>query len=177
MAPTFLRQTWALVRKNLIIILRRHHFTTVLRSFILPVIFVSFLSFSRYLLLPPARYGIGTAAPVRSLPDALAAEPSKKLVFVNNGLGGEVDELISRMQEQLKGSGNVVVVEHSNDLRTECQQSLRGVSFCFAAVVFESSPNTNGSNGDGKWDYILRGDVALNDGRVDVKSHDNNIQK
>lgn len=179
MAPTFLRQTWALVRKNLIINLRRHYPTTVLRAFILPVFFVSFLSFSRFLLVPPSRYGIGTAAPVANLRDALAADPSKKLVFVTSGLGGEVDELVARMQSDLAGAGPVLVRQRPEDLRTDCQQTLSGVSLCFAAVVFTGSPNTGTSaaNGTANWRYMLRGDMALSDGRIDVKDHDNKVQK
>jgi ATP-binding cassette subfamily A (ABC1) protein 3 len=172
-APTFLRQTWALVRKNLIINLRRHYLTTVYRAFVLPVIFVAFLSFSRNLLVPPSNFGIGSAAPIRDLGDALQ-NVGKKLVFVNQGLGGEVDTLIASMQSELQGRGEVVVISDQVDLRTECRQSLRGVSLCFAAVVFESSPNTGEG---GTWKYIIRGDVALNDGRVDVDKHDNGVQE
>ena len=178
MAPAFLRQTWALVRKNLIINLRRHYPTTMLRSFLLPVLFVSFLSFSRYLLLPPVRYGIGTAAPVVGLRDALAADTSKKLVLVTNGLGREVDELVAGLQRDLAGAGPVLVRQNSEDLRSDCQQTLRGVSFCFAAVVFTDSPNAgSGAAGSGAWKYMLRGDVALSDGRLDVTDHENKVQQ
>jgi hypothetical protein len=172
-AATFIRQMWALVRKNLIINLRRHHSTTLIRAFLLPIIYVAFLSYSRNLLVPPSKFGIGTAVPVRDLGDTLQ-DVGKKLVFVHQGLGGEVDTLIATMERELSPMGQVVVLEQQDELRKECKQSLRGVSLCFAAVVFESSPNT----GDGEgWKYILRGDLALSNGRVNVEKHDNGVQE
>jgi ATP-binding cassette subfamily A (ABC1) protein 3 len=51
MTSAVLRQTWALARKDLIINARRHFLTTVTRAFLLPVIFVGFLSYSRILLV------------------------------------------------------------------------------------------------------------------------------
>ncbi|KAI5842092.1 hypothetical protein BZA05DRAFT_208292 [Tricharina praecox] len=169
-----LRQSWALVRKNLIINLRRHFVSTLYRAFVLPVIFVAFLSFSRNLLVPPSTYGIGSPAAVRDLGDALAAKPNTKLLFVNNALGGEVDTIIATMEEELKSRGTVMVIENEIALRTECKQSLRGVSRCFAAIVFESSPNTGEG---GNWKYTVRGDISFNDGRVNVDDHDSAVQE
>jgi ATP-binding cassette subfamily A (ABC1) protein 3 len=178
MANATLRQTWALMRKNLIINLRRQYFSTVIRAFIFPILFVAIVSFSRNILLPPSNYGVGSPAPVRSLRDALAAEGTKnKLMFVSSGLGGEVDQVISRLQNGLTTVGNVTVLTDPKSLREECQSNLNGVSPCFAAVVFESSPNTNGSAGNGTWKYLLRGDNDLNGLKVDAIKHDNPVQK
>jgi len=173
-AAAVLRQTWALVRKNLIINARRHSVTTIIRAFLLPVIFVGFLSYSRILFLPPSRYGIGSPEPVRELADAFASERGKKFVFVNNGLGGEVDTLIDSLRRELIPSGPVLVLEDEDRLRTECKQSLRGVSLCFAAVVFEGSPNTGDT---GRWQYTVRGDIEFSDPSVDVKDHGSSAQK
>jgi ATP-binding cassette subfamily A (ABC1) protein 3 len=173
-ASAVLRQTWALVRKNLIINARRHFLSTLIRASLLPIIFVGFLSYSRILLVPPSRYGIGSPAPVRELADAVASKPGTKFVFVNNGLGGEVDTLIDTMRRELSPSGTVLVLQDEVGLRTECKQSLRGVSMCFAAVVFEGSPNTGNTS---RWQYTVRGDVAFSDPRVDVKAHDSDVQK
>ncbi|KAI5812229.1 hypothetical protein BZA77DRAFT_359663 [Pyronema omphalodes] len=178
MANATLRQTWALMRKNLIINLRRQYFSTVIRAFIFPILFVAIVSFSRNILLPPSNYGVGSPAPILSLRDAVAAEGKKnKLMFVNNGLGGEVDQVISRLQNGLTNVGNVTVLTDPKSLREECQSNLNGVSPCFAAVVFESSPNTNGSTGNGTWKYLLRGDNDLNGLKVDAFKHDNPVQK
>lgn len=178
MANATLRQTWALMRKNLIINLRRQYFSTVIRAFIFPILFVAIVSFSRNILLPPSNYGVGSPEPILSLRDAVAAEGKKnKLMFVNNGLGGEVDQVISRLQNGLTNVGNVTVLTDPKSLREECQSNLNGVSPCFAAVVFESSPNTNGSTGNGTWKYLLRGDNDLNGLKVDAFKHDNPVQK
>jgi ATP-binding cassette subfamily A (ABC1) protein 3 len=174
MAPTVIRQTWALVRKNLIINLKRHRISTIIRAGLLPIIYVAFISYARNLFLPPANYGIGTAKPVKALTNVFADHSDKKMVFVNSGLGGEVNDVISTLQDQLKGIGTVKVLQHEVDLRTECKQSLRGVSMCFAAVVFVSSPNTGNNN---QWNYTLRGDSAISSGKLDVDRHDNDVQE
>ena len=174
MAAAFLRQTLILVRKNLIINLRRHFLSTLIRATLLPVIYIAFLSFSRNLLLPPVKYGVGSPAPVIPLDNALAAYPSRKLVFINEGLGGEVDELIDTLQNQLQGSGRVVVLNNKNDLLNECRQSLRGSSMCFAAVQFLGSPKTGESK---RWNYTIRGDFDLSKGSFDVEKSNNDVQK
>lgn len=175
MASTFLRQTWILVRKNLIINWRRHYFTTMIRAFWLPIIYIAFISYSRNLLMPPVKYGVGSPTPVPSLQNALAAYPDNQLVFVNpGGLADEVGELITTLQRQLEGVGKVVVLNAEEALQQECRQSLRGVSLCFAAVVFKGSPNTVGNN---RWNYTLRGDFEFNSGSFDVEKSDNKLQK
>lgn len=47
------RQTATLVWKNIIIVLFRHAFSTPLRCFLLPVIFIGFLAYARNVCCPP----------------------------------------------------------------------------------------------------------------------------
>lgn len=103
MLPLWMRQTNAQVRKNWTIHWRRHWFTTAIRSFLLPVIFTAFISFSRYLFTQPAEYGIGKPAPVLGLQAAMGKHPSKPLVFVTNGLSGDVDTVIENVQNMVPG--------------------------------------------------------------------------
>lgn len=64
---------------------------------------------------------------------------------------------------------NVSRFSDPSEILTTCRSSLRGVTQCFAAVVFASSPS-EGSGG--LWNYTLRVDGAL--GRtVDVGSQSN----
>lgn len=165
-----LRQTWAQVRKNLLINLRRHAFTTLVRAFWLPVIFASFIAFARNLFVSPAKYGIGTPpAVITDLASAMDMHSGNTMVFVNNGLGGDVDTVIEALQDELRGGERVTkVLEKSVDLRKECKQTIQGVSKCFAAVVFENATN---------WKYTIRADRAMGSGRFDAEEHDNDVQE
>ena len=80
------RQIWTLIRKNLLIVLWRHWFWTIIRAFIAPILFMWFITYSKNFFIPPSTYGIGTPAPVLSLTDALGAASGRSTVaFVNNG--------------------------------------------------------------------------------------------
>ena len=158
----FLRQIWTLVVKNLLISLFRRWFSTPFRAFILPCIFVGFLSYARFLFIPPSVYGIGDPTPIRSLPSALdlASSDRTKLVFVDGGYkDGDISRVINQVADSVKGLGKEVkILTHEHDLWTTCRSSLRGTSNCIAAAVFFSSP-TEGPQG--RWNYSIRADGAL----------------
>lgn len=167
------RQTWTLHKKNLRIIALRHWFSTFLRCLLFPIIFVSFISFSRNLLKAPSNYGVGTPAPVKDLSSTLAAQNNQKLVFVTNNLGGEVQELVDELAGSLRAAGgNVVILQDPNrELEGECRQSIRGSSDCFAAVVFNGSPGTTGH----PWSYMLRGDSSYKIRNIYVDRNDDDL--
>lgn len=167
------RQTRAQTCKNLIIHLKRHWFTTFFRAFLLPVIFIAFISFARYLFVRPANYGIGSPSPVLSLREAMQRN-SGPLVFVRKNGGSDVDQVVENVRSMIDGVGEVRVLENEDELRTECRQSLNGVSPCFAAVVWEDSPDASNS---GRWKYTLRGDGQYTSGRFDAEEHDNDVQE
>lgn len=173
MLPLWVRQTVAQVQKNWTIHWRRHWLTTSNRAFLLPVIFVAFISFSKYLFVQPAEYGIGKPEPVLGLQEAMGKLPNKKFLFVTNGLSGDVDTVVENVQKMVSG-GNFMVVDSVEEMRKECRQSLQGVSRCFAAVVFENSPD---GGDDGKWKYTLRADSALTLNSLLAEDHDNDIQE
>lgn len=155
-----LSQTWTLTRKNILISLNRHAFSTIVRAFLLPIAFTIFLSYARNLFVPPSNYGIGSAHPIRSLAEGLeAAEGTKRtLAFVNNGLaGGDIDRVIDTVAASAAGAQISRLTEES-ELLDVCRSSLRGSTACYGAVVFESSP-TEGSGGI--WNYTLRVDGAF----------------
>ncbi|KAK3939069.1 hypothetical protein QBC46DRAFT_388735 [Diplogelasinospora grovesii] len=139
-----------------------------------------FLSFARNLFVPPAVYGIGSAHPIRSLSDALGAAGSTgrdRVVFVNsidnNGSagGGEIQRVITTLSDQVRSAGkDVLVLTSETDLATACKANLRGVTPCYGAVVFRSSPS-EGSGG--MWNYTLRADSVLGAGRIDVDKDTN----
>ncbi|KAI2628282.1 hypothetical protein GGS21DRAFT_545794 [Xylaria nigripes] len=173
----FLRQTWTLTVKNLKIVVVRHALATTVRAFILPILLAAFLSFARYLFVPPSEYGISPLHAVRSLPNALqqaSFDNRHTVAFVNNGLaGGDIDRIIDTLSDEVTDAGkNAVRLSQVSDLTTVCRSTLRGSSTCFGAVVFNSSPKEG--NG-GVWNYTLRADSVLGS-RIFVDEDDNDAQ-
>ncbi|KAI2628792.1 P-loop containing nucleoside triphosphate hydrolase protein [Hypoxylon sp. NC1633] len=170
----FLRQTWTLTAKNLKIVLIRHSLATVIRAFILPIALAIFLTFARNLFIPPATYGIGDPRAIRSLQDGLAAASDTNrntVAFVNNGLvGGDIDRVIDSLSGTVTAAGkNASRLSEITELSYACRSSLRGVSPCYGAVIFYSSP----TEGEGNiWNYTLRADGSLGS-KVDVTQSNN----
>jgi ATP-binding cassette, subfamily A (ABC1), member 3 len=112
--------------------------------------------------VPPSNFGVGTAVPVRSLSDAVAASAGGRdtVVFINNGYtGGAISSVIDQLSTPIQAQGKTVQVLQSDEgLLTICRSSIRGVSPCFAAVDFLSSP-TEGP--DGVWNVTYRADGSF----------------
>ncbi|KAF9875972.1 ABC transporter [Colletotrichum karsti] len=173
----FLRQTWALILKNWKII-SRHSISAVFIALILPIALTTFFSFAKNLFVPPAVYGISDPRHIRSLPDALSAATSagrETVVFVNNGLsGGDIDRVIDSLAQSVESAGKKALRRSSTaDLGTDCRSNLRGVSTCYGAVVFQSSPTEGTAD---YWNYTLRSDGALRSIVIDVDSDSNDAQ-
>jgi ATP-binding cassette, subfamily A (ABC1), member 3 len=169
-----LSQTWTLTRKNILIALNRHAFSTVVRAFLLPIAFTIFLSYARNLFVPPSLYGIGSSHPIRTLAEGLqAAEAGKNiLAFVNNGMaGGDIDRVIELVVASATGA-QVSQLTNETELLDICRSSLQGSTNCYGAVVFQSSP-TEGSGGI--WNYTLRADGAFGT-RIFVNSDTNDVE-
>ncbi|KAI2793571.1 hypothetical protein POX_a00152 [Penicillium oxalicum] len=173
MRNRFLQQVWTLTVKNLLITFVRPSFTTVLRAFVLPVIFVAIISYARNLFVPPSVYGIGDPSPVRSLDNALSAVGGgrNKVVFVNNGYdGGDIQKVINQVAQPARQNGDqVIVLSAESELQQTCRTTLRGTSSCVAATVFFSSP-TEGPGGI--WNYSIRADGSLGV-KIDTEKNDN----
>jgi ATP-binding cassette subfamily A (ABC1) protein 3 len=121
-----------------------------------------FLSYARNLFVSPSVFGVGTPRPIRSLESGLAAADNGRntVVFVNNGYsGGDIDRVIDLVAAPVLQAGkNVVRLPDSTNLTQVCRTSLRGVTGCYGAVVFTSSP----TEGPGShWNYSLRADGAF----------------
>ncbi|KAL9101737.1 MAG: hypothetical protein Q9163_003035 [Psora crenata] len=171
-----LRQTWTLIWKNIAIILFRHPFSTPLRAFLLPVIFIAFLAYARNLFIPPSRYGIGQATTVRSLADALSISGGGRdtVALVNNGFtGGDIESVVNSVANSVRAAGkNAQILKDETDLLSTCRSSIRGVSTCFGAAVFYASP-TEGPGGI--WNYSLRADGGLGN-KIDVTDDNNDAE-
>lgn len=170
------RQTWTLVKKNLIVVLVRRPLTTPFRCFLLPVIFTIFLAYARNLFIPPSKFGIGDSSPVRTLSNALRAATGgrDRVVFVNNGFtGGDIENVINLVAGNVKAEGRRVdILPNEEQLLTACRNTLRGYSTCYGAAVFYASPSEGPG---GMWNYSLRADGGLGAKTV-VNSEDNDVQ-
>lgn len=147
-----LGQSWTLTRKNILIALNRHAFATVIRTFILPVAFMIFLSYARNLFIPPSNYGIGNGHPIRTLAEGLKAASRRRntLALVNNGLaGGDIDRVIDSVTRVASPAGKkVICLTDETQLLDTCKSSLRGATSCYSAIFFVSSPS-EGNGGSG----------------------------
>ncbi|KAI9718918.1 MAG: hypothetical protein M1812_003802 [Candelaria pacifica] len=170
------RQIWTLTSKTILIVLGRHTFSTFLRAFLLPVVFSWFLSYARNLFLPPSHFGIGSSVTVRSLVSALdvAGGGRNTVAFVHNGFtGGAIDRVIEQVSGPIRADGKTVeILANTEELLNTCRNSLRGVSTCFGAAVFYSSP-TEGPGG--MWNYSVRADGALGQ-KIDTTKTGNDVE-
>ncbi|OAR02023.1 hypothetical protein LLEC1_01615, partial [Akanthomyces lecanii] len=160
-----IRQTWTLMRKNLRRILLRRYFVVFFMAFFVPIILSLFFSFARNLFVPPATFGIGSVRPVMPFKDALqrgSHAGRTKLILINNGhAGGNIDKVLDDVADAVSSAdAGVSVIRASNEshLFTECRSSLRGVTTCFNAIVFRSSPDEGTG---GIWNYTIRTDASF----------------
>ena len=172
----FVRQTLALVHKELLIILYRHWFYTVIRALLFPVIFTFVIASIKNWILPSAYFGTGSPAPIRSFSDALSATGSTRprVVFINNGFqDGDIGLVIDQLSTTARNAGkDVRTLPDDSRLSSVCPTSNKGISNCYGAVSFISSP-TQGN--DAIWNYTLFVDSALGGG-VDVRTQTNDQQ-
>ena len=171
-----LRQSWTLTRKNLLIALLRHAFTTIVRAFVLPVAFIIFLTLAKNLFNQADYDGIAQPTAVRSLSSAMASAGAGRntIAFVNGGFGGgNIDRVIDRVATPIRKAGKTVkLLQRPEDLLETCPSSIRGVSPCYGAAVFYSSPDEGLG---GIWNYTLRTDGALGF-RVDTRKSSNDVE-
>ncbi len=156
------KQTWTLTVKNIRIVLFRKWLSTTIRAFLAPIIFMFFISYAKNFLIPPAEFGIGSPTAVRSLTDALDAAGFGRntVAFVNNGFeGGEIEAVIDRLARPIQEAGKTVrVLSRDVELLDVCRSSLRGVTPCYAAATFHSSPS---EGPDSIWNYTIRADGSF----------------
>ncbi|KAH5480910.1 hypothetical protein HBI22_043750 [Parastagonospora nodorum] len=172
-----LRQIWALVRKNLLLICVRRPISTFIRAFALPLVIVLLLAYSKNFFAGPQTWGVSSAHNIRTLAQGLAATEGRDIVgFIDNGMtGGDVGAVIDSLSTQVRDAGRTAKQYRTSwDLAQDCRTNDKGSSNCYGAVVFYSSPSqgTNESS-QGVWNYTIRGQ----DGRsVNVKSNENGAE-
>ncbi|KAJ4347964.1 uncharacterized protein N0V89_009336 [Didymosphaeria variabile] len=173
-----IRQIWALVRKNLLIICLRRPISTFIRALAIPLVVVLVLSYTKEFFASPLKYGISSPHTIRSLKDGLAASDGRDVVgFVSNGMQGDVSELIDALSKTINDAGKTAKrYDTTRQLTQDCVPN--GVDDgpkCYGGVVFLASPDqgTNQS-AKGTWNYTIRGDST--GGFTDVTQDNNNAE-
>lgn len=159
-----IRQIWTLTRKDLTIVIWHSWLSTFLRAVALPIAYMFFIAYVRNFFLPPSEYGIASLYnPIRNLTTEVFNSSTSlggrnRVVFVNEGsTGGQIDTLIEQLAGPLEKAGaDVYLTSNEDDLFDICPSTLTGLSPCYGAVTFESSPTEGGI-----WAYTARADFGL----------------
>ncbi|KAI0538264.1 hypothetical protein GGR58DRAFT_312330 [Xylaria digitata] len=154
--PTFLGQTLALVKKNLVVTIKRKWFSTIIRSLVLPILLLVLLLEIQNFSKDQNRYGIGSPHPIKSLRDSLKG--SKPIVISRApSLGPDFPPVLDRFEKAL-GDHKVIYVDE-DQLDNTCPVDYHGRSPCHAAILFTESPGSGNVNAT--WEYDIRTDPAL----------------
>ena len=177
MISLFLRQTWTLIEKNLLVGAVRRPISTLIRAILLPLTIILVVAYSQYFFNPNQRFGVGHPSPILSLPDAIshAGAGRDTVVFVDSGFsGGDISAVIDEVSSPFRHARKkVIILNNQSDVDDVCVSSERGSSNCFAAAIFISSATEPKISP--VWNYTLRADESLG-GTVNVDSHYNDAQ-
>lgn len=171
----FVRQTWTLVKKDLIILARRHALSTAIRALLFPLLATFVLAYIKVWTATPGLYGIGTPTPIKSLADALAETGSArpKVIIMNGGFtDGDIGSVVDQLSTTIQNNGKELhILKDDSELQSLCPSSTGGVSNCYGAVQFLASPDHGGRD----WNYTIYADASL-DGTLSITSSTNDLQ-
>ena len=168
---TFVRQTAALTTKNLAIAVVRRPISTCFRALILPIAYLVLILEIQNLLTDNSIYGVGSPSSVQPLNNRLLG--SKPLaIVVPPGLGSDVSDAVQQIVKPLADvPRQLIYLDNVTELLTMCRVNIHGTSNCYAAIVFNDSPQTTG--GRKRWSYTLRGDPRDTGYPFNVYYHNN----
>ncbi|KAF2196170.1 P-loop containing nucleoside triphosphate hydrolase protein [Delitschia confertaspora ATCC 74209] len=173
----FVRHIWALIRKNLLLIVVRKPISTFLRAIAIPLIVVLILAYADTFFSSKQHLGISSPHPIRSLKDALSQSSHRPTVaFVDNGFkDGEIGSVIDSLSRTIEEAGKIAKrLRTTDELADLCKTEFKGYSPCYGAVVFHSSPHEPVPNG--VWNYTLRADSSAVKGHTDITNNNNGVQ-
>ncbi|KAF3911063.1 hypothetical protein AA313_de0204399 [Arthrobotrys entomopaga] len=162
----YTRQIWALCHKNLKLFLRRPLvmlFRVLLAPIIIALILTEFKHIGSAAGFGNDNGGVADLRSIKSVASALENQGDTKIVFARNGLDSVVDPIIDRFTART-GAKNVIRVNNSTDIMTECRVNLAGASDCFAGIIFN---NANSS----LVDYIIAQNPSDFSADSDWRSH------
>ncbi|KAK4647634.1 uncharacterized protein QC761_0002970 [Podospora bellae-mahoneyi] len=149
----FSRQVKAITKKNLVLLVTRHWISTLLQSIVAPIVVLALVLNIRNFAKSRERLGVGHARPIRALVEAIPA--SQQLILVRpDFLGSDVDTVIGRLAALLPND-KTIRFNSANEARGHCTPNFRGVSNCYATIVFKDSPLTVGVSNNQTWDYTV----------------------
>ncbi|RYP51833.1 hypothetical protein DL768_002909 [Monosporascus sp. mg162] len=149
----FWRQTWALIRKNFLIVVARSWLSTLIRSLILPIALLVVLLEIQNFNRTGNVYGFGSPNKIPSLADSVN---TKKLVFVNSPeLGPDFPPVFEKIVEPL-GVDAVLQLDNEGEIERTCPVDYDGNSPCHAVVLFNDSPLSDRPGA--LWNYTVRTD-------------------
>ncbi|RYP82300.1 hypothetical protein DL769_001702 [Monosporascus sp. CRB-8-3] len=149
----FWRQTWALIRKNFLIIVARSWLSTVIRSLIFPIALLVVLLEIQNFSSTGNAYGFGSPNKIPPLADSVN---DKKLVFVNSPeLGPDFPPVFEKIVGPL-GADAVLQLDNEGEIERTCPVDYDGNSPCHAVVLFNDSPL--GDRPGALWNYTVRTD-------------------
>jgi ATP-binding cassette, subfamily A (ABC1), member 3 len=135
-----------------------------------------FISYAKNFFIAPSDFGIGAPIPIRSFPDALDASAGGRntVVFVDHGhKEGAIRTVVDNLVHTVREAGKEPrVISDPDQVLEICPSSLRGVTTCFAAAQFLSSPDEGPG---GLWNYTLRADAVFGT-EVFVDTTDNDAE-
>ncbi|KAI0017277.1 hypothetical protein F4780DRAFT_796577 [Xylariomycetidae sp. FL0641] len=159
------RQTWAIVKKNLVVAAVRKWFSTTIRCLVVPIILVVLILEIPNFAQHHNKYGVGKPHPIRSLADSMQTT-SKSLVLVHNeSLGLDFPPVLERITKSLD-QNRVIHLENPDQLNTTCPVDYHGTSPCHAAIVFDDAPSSGLTNAS--WNYTIRTDPSYTMGAFNV---------
>ncbi|KAF8507801.1 P-loop containing nucleoside triphosphate hydrolase protein [Hysterangium stoloniferum] len=135
----FLRQFWALFRKNWIL--------NIVRCLVLPIAYGVFLAVAQVFLIKPnhLQYGLGTHAPIIPLADVF--DPTLPLIWADGTSGSSTthpspSDVMNLVIQSLRSEHRFAVrqVESPDDIPAACPQNFNLFSECFAAIAFTTFP-------------------------------------
>ncbi|KJX98170.1 abc transporter like protein [Zymoseptoria brevis] len=155
-------QVWTLTKKDLLLLARRRWFSAFIRAVAFPIVLTVILASVKTWIKNDGGNGVGTPTPIRSLPEAfnIVGGTRKNFVLVNHGLGGDdalsvIDELTTTARN---GNRDVHLANTTAQIQELCPSTSRGVTDCFGAIEFWSSPESNPGS---VWNYTIWQDSSI----------------
>ncbi|KAF6515687.1 hypothetical protein HZS61_004428 [Fusarium oxysporum f. sp. conglutinans] len=149
----WLRQTQALTKKILLITLVRHWLSTLIRCLVIPILVLSLALGVQNFTSSNNKYGIGkpTSAPILSevIPDG-----AKLFIIQFSGAGSDVSAVIEDVVKPLGKKAQIEILRDEQELMEKCPTDINGKTDCYAAVIFNDSPLSDGGNK--QWNYTMR---------------------
>ncbi|KAL5603666.1 hypothetical protein FOVSG1_006416 [Fusarium oxysporum f. sp. vasinfectum] len=149
----WLRQTQALTKKILLITVVRHWLSTLIRCLVIPILVLSLVLGVQNFTSWNNKYGIGKPASAPILSEA-TPDGAKLFIIQPSGAGSDVSAVIEDVVKPLGKKAKIEILKDEQELMEKCPTDINGKTDCYAAVIFNDSPLSDGGNK--QWNYTMR---------------------